>query len=173
MIARAVTIDQFKVARDGSARIPQRSAREAMIGIFDDYGIRFEYPLDWELDIGDDGEGRTTIGVQSSDGLAFAFIRVQRRPTRTGRASRRSARSDAHRIPDARFDPRAQTIDGHESVGYDVDFFSLNVPNSCMIRSFRTPRRTVLVFAQWSELLAEDAGDVFRIVCRSLEETDS
>src|SRR5207302_3445412 len=47
--------------------------------------------------------------------------------------------------------PALETINGHRAVGHDVEFISLDMTNSCTIRCFRTPRRTVLLFGQWSE----------------------
>ena len=46
-----------------------------MIGVYDDQGIRFEYPPDWELEVSDDGP-RTTVAVQAPGGLAFTMITV-------------------------------------------------------------------------------------------------
>ena len=40
---------------------------------FDDFGIRFEYPAAWEVEVTDEGP-RTTVTVQSPGGLAFALI---------------------------------------------------------------------------------------------------
>ncbi len=41
---------------------------------FDDLGIRFEYPADWELEVVDSDGERATVMVQSGDGLAFAML---------------------------------------------------------------------------------------------------
>ena len=144
-----------------------------MIGIFDDRGIRFEYPLNWELELGDDGEGRTTVGLQSTEGLAFAIVRVDEE--RPEPAELVDEALKAMRVEYSTLDakPARETIDGRDAVGYDIEFFSLDVPNACAIRCFKSARRTVFVFAQWSELLDEDAGEVFRVLCRSIEETDS
>ena len=44
-----------------------------MTGIYEDHGIRFEYPGDWELEVTDDGPV-TTVALQSPGGLAFALV---------------------------------------------------------------------------------------------------
>ena len=46
-----------------------------MLGIYDDNGIRFEYPEAWEIDVSEDGP-RTAVAVQSPDGPAFALVTV-------------------------------------------------------------------------------------------------
>ena len=65
-----------------------------------------------------------------------------------------------------------ETLGEHIVTGHDVEFFSLDVANAATIRCFRTPRRTVLVFGQWSDLIGEDAADLVRGVFRSLEELE-
>ena len=46
-----------------------------MTHIYDDRGIRFEYPGDWDLEVTDDGP-LTTVAVQAPGGLAFALVTV-------------------------------------------------------------------------------------------------
>ena len=60
----------------------------------------------------------------------------------------------------------------HAVSGHDVEFFALDVPNAANIRCFRTPRRTVLCFGQWSELGGDALSDLVRSVFRSLEELE-
>lgn len=143
------------------------------IAFYDDYGIRFEYPFDWELDVDDDGEGRATVGLQSPGGLAFAFVRIDETRPEPGVLVEEAVEAMRAEYETLDSKPARETIDGFETVGLDLEFFSLDVPNSCAIRGFSTPRRTVLVFAQWAEMLDEEAGETFRAICRSLEETDS
>ena len=69
--------------------------------------------------------------------------------------------------------PALETIDGHRAVGHDVEFISLDMTNSCTIRCFRTPRRTVLLFGQWSDLEDEETAAQLVAVRRSFEETDA
>src|ERR1700738_2020945 len=53
----------------------KRSERATMIGIYDDHGIRFEYPLTWELEVSDDGP-RTTVAVQEPGAPVCALAPV-------------------------------------------------------------------------------------------------
>ena len=144
-----------------------------MSGIYDDRGIRFEYPADWELDVTDDGP-RTTVAVQSPEGLAFALVTVDEdRPSPAEMVDEAlAALKDEYPALDAV--PALETIDGHRAVGHDVEFISLDLNNACAIRSFQTPRRTIFVLAQWSDDLAgEEAEESLKALRRSLEETDA
>ena len=74
--------------------------------------------------------------------------------------------------PDLDAVPAMETLNEHRAIGHDVEFFSLDITNAASIRSFRTARRTVLVFGQWSDLGENDLGEVVRGVFRSLDELD-
>jgi hypothetical protein len=112
--------------------------RSGMSGIYDDHGIRFEYPDDWEVEVTDDGP-RVTASVQSPGGLAFALVTVDEdRPSPAELADEAlAALKDEYPTLDAF--PALETIDGHKAVGHDVEFTSLDLNNACVIRSFRTP----------------------------------
>jgi hypothetical protein len=149
----------------------------AMTAIFDDHGIRFEYPADWEVDVIED-DARATVAVQSPTGLAFTMVTIDAdRPTPAELADEALA-AMREEYPDLDAVPALETIDGHKAIGHDVEFISLDVPNACVIRSYRTPRRTILVFAQWSDLDDEEDENeepetLARALRRSLEETDA
>ena len=143
-----------------------------MGGIYDDHGIRFEYPGDWEVDVTDDGP-RVTASLQSPGGLAFALVTVDEdRPSPAELVDEAlAALKDEYPTLDAA--PALETIDGHKAVGHDIEFTSLDLNNACVIRSFRTPRRTVFVLAQWSDLEADEVEAPLKALRRSLEETDA
>jgi hypothetical protein len=144
-----------------------------MSGIYDDHGIRFEYPADWELDVTDDGP-RVTVGVQSSTGLAFALVTVDDdRPAPADLADEALAALQEE-YPTLHAMPALEVIDGHKAVGHDVEFISLDLNNAGAIRAFRTPRRTIFCLAQWSDdLEGEEAEQTLKALRRSLEETDA
>ncbi len=143
-----------------------------MSAVFDDHGIRFDYPHDWEIEADDDGP-RTTVTLQSSAGPAFALVTVdESRPDPSEMADEAlAALRDEYPTLDA--EPASEMIDGHPAVGHDAEFISLDMTNTCAIRCFRTPRRTVFVLSQWSDLEEDDPGARLEALRRSLEETDS
>jgi hypothetical protein len=143
-----------------------------MIGVYDDQGIRFEYPLDWELEVSDDGP-RATVAVQAPGGLAFTMITVDESCPAPAELADEALEAMREEYPFLDAVPALETIDGHRAIGHDLEFISLDLVNSCAIRCYRTPRRTVLVFGQWSELAGEDPEETIRAVRRSLKETDA
>ncbi len=147
-----------------------------MFGIYDDHGIRFEYPMSWELEETDEG-ARTTVSIQSPGGLAFAIVTVDADRSAPAEMVDEVIAAMKEEYPDVGITPAIEEIDGHKAIGHDLEFVSLDMLNGCAIRCFRTKRRTILVFGQWSEADEEDESEepelMLRAMRRTLEETDS
>jgi hypothetical protein len=144
-----------------------------MMARYDDQGIRFDYPASWELDE-DDDDARATITVQSSGGLAFVMVTLDADRPSPGEMAGEALSAMKEEYPDIQVSPTEDRVGGHRAEGFDLEFFSVDMPNACLIRSFRTPSRTVLVFGQWSAADAdeEEPEEVVRGVLRSLEEAE-
>jgi hypothetical protein len=142
-----------------------------MSEIYDDRGIRFEYPGDWELEVTDDGP-LTTVAVQAPGGLAFALVTVDDSCPAPAEVADLALGALREEYPVLDAAPALETINGHRAVGHDVEFISLDMTNSCTIRCFRTPRRTVLLFGQWSDLVDEESEASLGALRRTFEETD-
>lgn len=142
-----------------------------MLGVYQDHGVRFEYPPDWDLDIDDDGPA-TTISIHAPDGMAFAMVRLDETCPDPADVADEALEAMREEYPELDAAPALETIDGHKATGHDVEFFSLDMTNACIIRSYRTKQRTVLVFGQWSQLDDTAAEAAMKAVRRSLEEVE-
>jgi hypothetical protein len=145
-----------------------------MLQAYNDNGIRFEYPGNWELEVTEDGP-RTTVTVNAPSGLAFAMVTLDTSgevvPTDLADEALGALRDE---YPGLEASPVKEVIDGHEAVGHDVEFISLDLVNSSTIRCFNTPRRSILYFAQWSDLTDDtDPEAELKELRQSLEETDA
>jgi hypothetical protein len=139
--------------------------------VYEDHGVRFEYPSDWELEVTDDGEV-TTVDVQHPNGIAFLLVRIDESCPDPALIADSALEAMREEYPDLDAVPVVETLDEHRATGHDVDFFSLDISNSACIRCFDTPRRTVLVFGQWSDLGEENLPELVDGMLRSLEETE-
>ena len=143
-----------------------------MLGIYDDRGIRFDYPGDWEIEVVDDGP-RTAVTIQSPAGPAFALVTVDDSRPEPDELADEALAALRDEYPKLDAFPARETIAGHEAVGHDVEFFSLDMTNACAIRSLQTPRRTVFLMTQWSDVEDDETAAGLDSIRRSLEETDS
>jgi len=141
---------------------------------FYDHGIRFEYPPSWDIDVTDDGP-RSTVSIQSPGGLAFAMVTVDEERPEPASVADEALAAMKEEYPTLEVVPAIEDLLGEHAVGHDLEFVSLDMLNVCEIRCFRTPRRTILVFGQWSEADAdeEEPEVALRGLKRTLEETDS
>lgn len=142
-----------------------------MTAIFVDRGVRFEYPSDWEIEVSDDGE-IITISLQSPGRPAFALVTLDESMPEPHKVADEVLDTMREEYPDLDMFPVREKIAGHEAVGHDIDFISLDSTSACMIRSFRTTRRTVLLFGQWSDFEDEPARATMGGLQASFEETD-
>lgn len=138
---------------------------------YGDKGLRFDYPENWEFEGSEEGEIRTLSAVEP-DGLAFVIITID--PARPDPAEIAAVALETMRedYPDLDSLPVAESFNGHAAVGHDVEFMTLDLSNSAVIRCFRTSSRTILAFGQWSDLSFDDLGELVRNILHSIEETD-
>ena len=140
---------------------------------YDDRGIRFAYPEDWEVDVAEDGP-RTTVTIQSPGGLAFALVTIDETGAEPEELVAEALDALREEYPTLDESPAADTLAGHRAIGHDVAFISLDLTNACVLRGIRTPRRTLFLLGQWSEMVADDDPEaIIDDLFLSLEETDA
>lgn len=144
-----------------------------MLGIYQGHGIRFEYPSGWEVDASDEGPGLATVILESPGGTAFAMVRVDEDCPAPAELADEALEAMRGEYPTLDASPAMETISGHHAIGHDIEFLSLDIANTCNIRCFRTSRRTVLVFGQWSDLDGERPEALMKALRSSIEETDA
>lgn len=143
-----------------------------MTGIYEGHGIRFGHPPDWDVEVTEEG-ALTTVSIQSPGGLAFALVTVDETCPAPAEVADEALEAMREEYPTLDAVPALETIAGHNAAGHDVEFISLDMTNTCEIRCVRTPRRTIFVFGQWSDLDSEENAAHFADVKRSLQETDA
>jgi hypothetical protein len=141
-----------------------------VIGTFDEAGIRFRYPENWKLER-EDTEGGWTVSLQSPE-TAFVTIGLyQDGPDVEGVAETALAamRED---YPDLEAEDCVDSLAGRPAIGHDIRFFSLDLTNTCWIRSFYCSRGTIVVMCQVNDLELEKNEPVLRAICASLQVDD-
>ena len=134
-------------------------------------GVRFDYPKGWELEVAGEDEV-TTVSVHAPDGLAFALVTVDESRPEPAFVADEALAAMREEYPALEAAPALETIGGHKAVGHDVEFISLDLTNTCTIRCFRSLKRTVLLFEQWSDVEDEETTEALVDLRRSLAETD-
>ena len=145
-----------------------------MLNFYDDHGVSFRYPESWELESSVDADGIVTLAIGSPDGgTAFVLIRLDADGPDPEDLVAEAFAAMRGEYPGLEAEAASEQIDGHETRGLDFAFLSLDVANSAEVRAFRTPRRTVFLLAQWSDIDGERPEGLVHDLRESFQETDS
>ena len=138
-----------------------------MPAAYEKLGIRFQYPENWTLDEIEALEGNNSVTVYTPNG---GFWSIMIHPPGTSPAELADAALEAMReqYDDLDVESAAETVAGREFVGYDLNFFYLDLTNTAMLRCFATERATYVVFYQADDREFADVGLVFRAITLSL-----
>ncbi len=138
-----------------------------MAAQFDEDGIRFRYPENWRLERDDTEEG-WTVTLQSPD-TAFLMVCLREDAPTTDEMVEAAMTALRNEYPDLETDDCVDSLAGQPAVGNDVRFFSLDLTNTCWLRSFYCSHGTVIVMWQATDLEIEQNEPILRAICASLE----
>ena len=142
------------------------------IEVYEDHGVRFEYPSDWVVEVTDEDEV-TTVDLQHPEGVAFVLVRTDESCSDPEETSDLALEAMREEYPDLDASPVTETTRRtHRHRPRCRILLTRCGQRGHASACFRTPRRTVLVFGQWSDLGGESVSDVVRGVFRSLEELE-
>src|SRR5579864_5379297 len=134
---------------------------------FDENGIRFQYPENWEVDR-QETDGGWTVSVQSP-GTAFFMLSYDADMPELELMADTALEALRSEYPGLDSDAAVDSLAGQPAVGHDVRFFSLDLTNTCCLRSFYTDTGTVLMMWQANDLELDRLGPVLKAICASIQ----
>jgi hypothetical protein len=139
-----------------------------MAARFENLGISFQYPENWQLDEEDIRAGQSAVTVYSPGG-AFWSVALHTAST-AGPAQMAQAALDAMRkeYDDLDAEPAGETVAGHELVGFDLNFFCLDLTNTACIRALRVNGTTYTIFFQAEDREYNEIKPVFTAMTLTL-----
>jgi len=141
-----------------------------MLATFEGAGLRFAYPADWSLEE-DVSDGTLSVTVQSPQ-TAFLFLSVHPRETEVEAVLEATLSALRDDYPDLESEEVCERIAGRPARGLDIDFFSMDLTNTCQVRSFQTDRNTVLLLCQSTDSELDYAEPLFQAMRQSFELID-
>jgi len=127
---------------------------------FNKLGISFLFPDNWTLDEEDALAGRKSVTVYSPGG-AFWSISVHPRSADPARLAKAAVEAMKEEYEDLESGLSQETIAGCELLGYDLNFYCLDLTNTASVRCFRTDRATYSIFFQAEDREFEAVRAVF------------
>ena len=134
---------------------------------FEKLGISFQYPENWTLDDSDAVLGRKSVTVYSPAG-AFWSVAIQggsAAPDKMASAIVDAMREEYEGLEVVKIE---KVVAGHELVGYDLNFYCLDLTNTAQVRSLQITHTTYTIFCQAEDREFERIGRVFEAMTTSL-----
>ncbi len=125
------------------------------------------YPDNWTLDEQEAVAGNRSVTVYSPGG-AFWSVVVHDPSVDPRELAAEALSAIKAEYEGAEAEPASEEIASQALRGFDVNFFYLDLTNTALIRSFRTPTATCLVLCQAEDRELVTAGPVFRAMTTSL-----
>jgi hypothetical protein len=141
-----------------------------MAALYEQGGIRFHYPENWTVDREENDAG-WTVSVQSP-GTAFLLLSYREDVPAPEDMLDSALEALREEYPTLEVEECVDTVAGQMAVGHNIQFFSLDLTNSCWTRSFYGIDGTLLLFCQTNDLEPEKNEMVLRAICASLRVED-
>lgn len=113
-------------------------------------GIAFQYPENWQL-VPENYQSGWAVSVQSP-GTAFLTMTCDDSKTGMGELADTALKILSEEYKQMDVTPFSGTVAGRPAIGHDVDFFSFDLTNSCLIRALTIGQGVLLIVAQASDL---------------------
>ena len=138
-----------------------------MPSIFDKSGVTFQYPENWVLEVDDAQPGAIAATVIGPTG---AFWSVAMHPRDADLKALTDAALDAMRqeYPSLEAEPVEESVQGHELIGHDLDFFYVDLVGKASVRAVRLPWTTFTIHGQCEDRESSEIEPVFRAMTYSL-----
>ena len=131
---------------------------------FDRLGIRFQYPDSWRLDDAEAVAGEQSVTVTNPGGGAFWTVAVHPKsaePEKLVKAARRAMKEEYDSLESEWVE---ETVADQALVGYDFNFYCLDLTSTAIVRSLRGPLATYTVLYQAEDREFEEVRRVFEAI---------
>jgi hypothetical protein len=129
-------------------------------------GVSLRYPDNWQLDREESEDGWTLL--LQSPGTAFLTLTCDRSGATVEEIAAAALDALQADYPALEAQPQVDSLAGQMAVGHDIQFFSLDLTNTCWTRSFYGADGVLLMLCQTNDLELEQYEPVLRAICASL-----
>jgi hypothetical protein len=133
---------------------------------FSKLGISFQYPENWTLDEADALAGEKSVTVYSPGG-GFWSVTVHPHMADPKKLAKAAAAVIQEEYEGTETEEAKDLVEGRELVGFNLNFFYLDLTNTASVRCLRTELATYVVFCQAEDHELEQMGPVFRAMTTS------
>jgi hypothetical protein len=139
-----------------------------MPATFESFGIKFQYPDNWQLDEEELRGGQSAVTVFRPGGTAFWSVAVHNGSAAPARMAQAALDAMRREYEGLEAEPVNETIAGRALIGFDLNFFYLDLTSTATIRSLRVDGITYTVFFQAEDREYSEMRPVFQAMMLSL-----
>lgn len=137
-----------------------------MPSTFDQLGICFEYPENWSVEIQEETVHSGQVIVSSPQTAFWQLSKFSpNKPLEPLFDEALAALRSVYRELDV--EPTDETLEGQFIAGYTVNFFYLDLTNTCLIKGIETPAANYLLIAQAEDREFDKVHRVFEAMLAS------
>jgi hypothetical protein len=134
---------------------------------FDKLGLCFQYPDNWTLDEADAVAGREAVTVYAPGG-SFWSVAVHPCAAEPLQLAETVVQAMRDEYAAVEVEPTQETLGGRELVGFNMNFYYLDLTSSAEVRSLRLGDHTYTLFWQGEDREFDRLAPVFRAMAVSL-----
>jgi hypothetical protein len=134
---------------------------------FDKMGVRFSYPENWKLDEEELNEEGNTITVYSPSG-GFWSLGIHPPGTSASKLAAEALEAMGEEYEHLESREVGDSCGEHRLIGFDLNFFYLDLTSTAQIRCVGRPDATYVVFCQAEDRDFKQIGEVFQAITASL-----
>ena len=123
--------------------------KEDLLSDYENHGVRFRYPADWELSE-QSSEEETSISVQSDGTSCWTIVLLSSRPDPDDVLESVVAAFEQD-YEDVEVLSHVGSVCGLPTLGRDLDFVCYDLLNCAILRAFQTSEKTVFVLYQGTD----------------------
>jgi len=133
---------------------------------FHKLGISFQYPENWTLDEEDALAGRRSVTIFSPGG-GFWSVSIHPHRTEPGELAKAAVEAMQDEYKELEVEEIKETMAGRQTVGYDLNFYYLDLTNTAKVRCLQTDKATYSIFCQAEDREFDQLQMVFRAITKS------
>ena len=133
---------------------------------FNRFGLAFDYPDNWSVDVGDSAGRHAAVTVQSPEG-GFWSLSGHAPGGDAGELCRAVLAQMQEEYRDLDSETAEDVVAGHPLPGFDMNFYCLDLTNTAQVRTLETPNAIYLLFCQAEDREWDRVAPVFAAMTAS------
>ena len=138
------------------------------MAVYDENSVRFEYPENWSLDVDEPSGASGPVITVASPGGGFWSLSVLGAEVDLPTMLRTAVDALTAEYQDVDAEAVTDEIEGRTLIGFDVNFYCLDLTSSAMIRGFETPGAAYLLLCHAEDREFDQIERVFEAMTTSL-----